>query len=113
MQHVTTGKAAQSLAASLFFVRPLAQEKAAPHTLDMNNALNNRLSVLTSYYAGIDAEIEVQKCIVDTYLGLLAQGADVEQFLARTYGEIAALKADRREIDNMWNEALLAAEEAA
>jgi phage terminase Nu1 subunit (DNA packaging protein) len=81
--------------------------------MGMFNNINNRLAVLTSYYADLDAEIALQGRIVDTYLGLLAQGADVEQYLARAYGEIAALKADRREIDLMWNEALLAHEAAA
>lgn len=79
----------------------------------MNNALNNRLNVLNSYYAEIDAEIALQKRIADTHEGMLRQGrAESAARLASIYAEVNALEADRREIDRMWNEALLAAEAA-
>ena len=79
----------------------------------MNNALNNRLAVLNSYYAEIDSEIALQKRIADTYEGLLRQGAvGAAAKLAAIYGEIASLESDRAELDATWNEALLAAEAA-
>ena len=86
----------------------------------MNNAaaINARLAVLTSYYAELDELIATENRILDTYEGMLAQfnngeGAD-HLFAGRdtTADRIAALRADRAEIDLMWNEALLTHEAA-
>jgi hypothetical protein len=86
----------------------------------MNNAvLNARLAVLSSYYAELDELLATEERILDTYEGMFAQfnngeGAD-HLFTGRdnTVARIGELRADRAEIDRMWNEALLAAEEAA
>lgn len=82
----------------------------------MNSAINNRLAVLTSYYAQIDEEIATYKRIVDTYDGMLshcnnAEGCEpILAGLDRATDAIALLKNDRAEIDHMWNESLLATE---
>lgn len=84
--------------------------------MGMNNAINNRLAVLTSYYAEIDALIATEERILNTYEGMLScfnngEGAD-HLFAGRdnTAARIAELQADRAEIDRMWNEALIAHE---
>ncbi len=82
----------------------------------MNNAINARLAVLTSYYVEIDELIATEARILDTYEGMLAQfnnadGCDhLVLGLGNTEDRLAALRADRAEIDHMWNEAIIASE---
>ena len=85
----------------------------------MNNAaIDARLAVLTSYYGEIDSLLATEERILDTYEGMLAQfnnaeGAD-HLFTVRdsTVARICELRADRAEVDHMWNEALVAHEAA-
>ena len=105
-------------------VRParlsLALYVRSTYSILMNNAasINASPAVLTSYYAELDALIATEERILDTYEGMLAQfnngeGADhLFADLATTAERLAALRADRAEIDAMWNEALLAHEAA-
>lgn len=84
----------------------------------MSNAINNRLAVITSYYAEVDGLIFTAKEVIDTYEGMIAQcnngeGADhLFASLDKWEGELALLVADRAELDRMWNECLLSAEAA-
>jgi hypothetical protein len=78
----------------------------------MSNAINSRLSLISSYYTEIDALIAMEKRILDTYEGMLAQSnnGDGVDYLFDATSRLAALRCDRAEIDHMWNETLLAFE---
>ena len=79
----------------------------------MNNAVTNkRLALLDSYYAEVDAEIARVTEWVTFYGPVENLHLEIKDVAVAFVAELAALQADRAELDRMWNETLLANEAA-